>query len=103
MYVGVFKYLMVRRFLMEGERELQTDQLENKKAGLTKFYAGTRWNKNKNVNHTNSWKATVSREQLYSEVSPVDTLNIITALLYSNCFVSERTWFSEIIRFAARR
>ena len=31
----------------------------------------------------------VKNEQMYSGVSPMDTLNIITALLYFSCFINE--------------
>ena len=63
---------------MEGGREFQIDDPENTRL-ILKFF------------ELNLLVDLMKSERMYSGVSPLDTINIITALLYFSCFVNWRS------------
>ena len=79
---------MVRRFLIEGGREFQTDDSENAKLIL---YRSMRGRGGIKLIEPYLLVDRVKSEQKYSGVSLLDILNIITALLYFSCFVNGRS------------
>ena len=102
---------MVRRSLWESRREFQTDDPENARLVLYRSMLGRGKIK---LLEPYLPENLVKSERMYSGVFPLRTLNIITALLYFNCFVNGRSLrvFSlssmgidglERISFAARR
>ena len=83
-----FRHLMVRRFLREGGREFQIDDPENARL----------------ISYRSMWGCgrlklfepyllveLVKSERTYSGVSPLRTLNIVTAVLYFICFANGRS------------
>ena len=74
----LLKHLMFRRFLMEGGREFQIDDPENTRP-ILKFF------------ELYLLVDLMKSERVYSGISPQDTINIITALLYFSCFVNGRS------------
>ena len=104
---------MVRRFLIEGGREFQTDDSENAKLIL---YRSMRGRGGIKLLEPYLLEDLVKSERMYSGVFPLRTLNINTALLYFSCFVNGRSLRvfslssvsmvidgSERMSFAARR
>ena len=107
----VLKRLMIRRFLREGGREFQTDDLENARLVLYRSMRGRRGIK---LFEPYLLVDLVKSERMYSGISPLHTLNIITTLLHFSCFVNGRSLRvfslssvgidrSERISFVARR
>ena len=83
----LLKHLMVRRFLRESGREFQTDDPENARLVL---YRSMRGRGGIKLLETYLLEDLMKSERMYSGVSPLHTLNMITALLYFRCFVSPR-------------
>ena len=84
---GLLKHLMVRRFLRKSGREFQTDDPENAKLVL---YRSMRGHGGINLLEPYLLVDLVKSERMYSGVSPLHTLNIITALLCLSCLVNGR-------------
>ena len=83
----LLKHLMVRRFLRESGREFQTDDPENARLVL---YRSVRGRGGIKLLEPYPLEDLVKSEQMCSGVFPLLTLNIITALLYFNCFANGR-------------
>ena len=83
----LLKHLMVRRFLRESGREFQNDDSENARLIL---YRSMRVRGGIKLLEPYLHVDLVKSERMYSGVSPLHTLNIITAtvLLYFSCFVN---------------
>ena len=86
----LLKHLMVRRFLRKSGREFQTDDPENARLVLYRSMQGHGGIK---LLEPYLLVDLVKSERIYSGVSPLHTLNIITAtvLLYFSCFVNGRS------------
>ena len=84
----LLKHLMVRRFFRESGREFRTDDPENARLVLYRSMRGSGWIK---LLEPYLFVDLVKSERMYSGVSPLRTLNIITALLYFSCFVNGRS------------
>ena len=78
---------MVRRFLRESGREFQTDDPKNARLVL---YRSMRGRGGIKLLEPYLHVDLVKSERMYSGVSLLRTLNIITALLYFSCFVNGR-------------
>ena len=84
----ILKHLMVSRFLKESGREFQTDDPGNSRLVL---YRSMRGRGGIKLLEPYLLVDLVKSERMYSGVSPLHTLNIITALLYFSCFVNGRS------------
>ena len=84
----LLKHLMVCMFLRESGREFQTDDPENARLVL---YRSMRGRGGIKLLEPYLLVDLVKSERMYSGVSRLHTLNIITALLYFSCFVNGRS------------
>ena len=84
----LLKHLMVRRFLREGGREFQTDDLENARLVL---YRSMRGRGRIKLLEPFLLMDIVKSERMFSGVYPLHSLDIITTLLYFSCFVNGRS------------
>ena len=107
----LLRHLMVRRFLRESGREFQFDDPES--ARLIS-YRSVRVHGEIKLFEPYLLVDLMQSERMYSGVSQLHTLNVITALLYFSCFVNGRSLRvfsvssvgidgSERMSFAARR
>ena len=107
----LLKHLMFRRFLRESGKEFQTNDPENARLVL---YRSMRGRGGIKLLGPYRLEDLVKSERMYSGVSLLRTVNIITALLYFSCFVNGRSLRdfslssvgadgSERMRFAAQR
>ena len=79
---------MVRNFLREGGREFQVAEPENARLTLNRSMRGRgRIKLFEPYLHVDLVKS----ERMYSGVSPLGILNIVTALLYFSCFANGRS------------
>ena len=84
----LLKHLMIRRFLREGGKEFQTDDTRNARLIL---YKSMRGRGGIMLFEPYLFVDLVKSERMYSGVSPLHTLNVITALLHFTCFVNGRS------------
>ena len=89
---------MVRRFLMESGRKFQSDDPENARLALY----GSMWSRG-GIKLSEPYPVVdlVKSERMYWGVSPLHTLNIITALLYLDR--SEKNELFFCVFFSAQR